>query len=228
MDNERQDEDNQDGDLQEYLTKMLQLNPLYEGDRIVSLRAERLGHRLSESASPDLEELDQRSAQLQKLQAIRNEFWKDSVESIRARLNELNVEKFHELRAPVARLNLVAEHRDRLAGFPTSKRFDEDFLHHLKWILIASPHETAKLREQLLVAFHNPKNRKQGRPLIRQLKANYPEIYSLEAAWLSALTQEKAREVKTAQKTNPKSGSCLFWFILIVFGLRILRNLFSD
>lgn len=228
MSGDQQHVEGNDRDPREYLSQVLGMNPLHESDKIVTLRSRMLGFSESNTPAHEFEQQEQRSADLQELQAIRNSFWKDSVESIEARLDKLNVEDFHELQEPVNRLKVVARHRDRIVDFPTNSRFDEDFLRHLKWVLTAAPRDTAALREKLLVAFRNRKNRKQGRPLIARLKAEYPEIYALESAWFAKLANEKSYRIRSREKADRKGSFNFVWVIIAVFALRALVRLLSN
>ncbi len=211
-------------DAAAYLASALQMDPMNESHQIVALRSQVFGlHEEGNVSTAELDEENHRAAALEKLQAIRGNLWTEPLESLTAQLDELNTQEFPELREPVHRIRLVLRNREKILNLDVPDRFAEDFMRHLKDLLAASPRDSAVLREQLLVAFRNRKNRKQGKPFVERLRRELPEVYTLEKTFLEDLSTQRAR--RTVNGVPKAEGRSTWWWWIVAFiGFRILVN----
>ncbi|MEM8865867.1 MAG: hypothetical protein AAGF31_10025 [Planctomycetota bacterium] len=174
-----------------YLTRTLQMNPLYEGDAIIALRSKalRLTKPTKETAGADA--ANRRTQALNTLAEIREKCWSAPPEELLSRLDAIPTDHMPDVQAAAERLKVVAQNRAKLPELSQHKHFDGEFFSCLKQILAASPRETSVLREQVLASFRAGKLRKRGRRMIKLIEKELPELYRLEADWFASLLQQK-------------------------------------
>jgi hypothetical protein len=219
----------------DYMVRLVQMNPMHEGDEIVKARSKALGLAKKEAANTqDVSEPKvERRKLLDQLDAIRAEFWSMPIDALQAKLATLNAGDYADLQAAVTRLQVVAAHRSQFPKLTQMTGFDGHFFSALKEVLIQSPRETAVLREQVLSTFRNRARRKSGRKMVELLQNEMPAVYELEAGWFETLRRQKppiltsnVKRVRPATMTS-SSGAGQYWWIILLFGSAALRAIFS-
>jgi len=207
-----------------YLKRSLQLNPLYESEKILRHRSRALGLTKSKSM-PTRSNLAAKRNRLQKeIIAIRADCWNQPVEPLLARLEELSLENQPDLQRTAVRLRVILTNRKKLPELAQHKHFDEKFLSCFKQILTLPPCELAIPREQVVASFRNRKLRRRGMKMLQLLECEVPELCQLEQDWLDSLKRQKvnrdlvvkASSYESVPVGNSKPG-INWWLIWIIF-----------
>lgn len=224
-----------------YLSKILKINPVYDAEGIIQLRSHALGlqklSKRSETAATDsapspADQENLRNIAAGKLENIRGRCWQAAPETLLKELGSLPIEQFPDLQLARDRLVAVAQHRSQLPALTSHKHFDGEFFSVLKQVLAGSPRETNVLREQVLASFRSGKLRKRGRRMIKLLKKQMPELYSIEADWLDSLLRQKSvaggnqqwAGVDGSTESEFNIPGWLIW-IVVVITIRVLISI---
>ncbi|MEM6329182.1 MAG: hypothetical protein AAF790_02920 [Planctomycetota bacterium] len=227
-----------------YLSRVLQMNPLYQADGVIAARARLLGVVADPSEKPTAgrqtkDRSRQRRKALERLEAIRDVCWTAPPETLAAKLETLDTEGLPDIKAAANRLAVIGSGREKLLAARGDKHFDEDFFSCMQKVLAASPRETAVLREQVLASFRSGKLNRRGRKMIKLTKRVAPELYRLESDWFDALLRQKrvltvsgqARRVDgyTPPIVEDDRAGIPFWvwWLLLVAGLQLSRAFFT-
>jgi hypothetical protein len=209
----------------DYMVRLLQMNPVHQGDEIVRARtsALRLAKKVPQpsAAVEQGEPRAERRKLLEQLEAIRAEFWTMPLATLQSKLSEFCSEGFADVEAAAAKLRVVAAHRAEFPKLAEKPGFDGHFFASLKPILIDSPRDAAVLKEKVVSLFRDSSQRKRGRRMVRLLKNELPPIYQLEADWFATLQRQKTfvartRVRSTAAAVGSRSGGGYGWVIGIV------------
>jgi hypothetical protein len=180
----------------DYMVRLLQMNPVQECEAIVGARSTELGQTkksdLADASAAGQAKTDRQNL-LARLDELRTEFWTLPLETLQARLTELDTHGYADVSAAVARLRIVAAHREDFPKLAEKLGFDRYIVDSLKDILTKSPREVATLKEHELATIANGAHRGRGRHFVRLVKRELPEIYKLEADWFNALFRQKAQ-----------------------------------
>ena len=218
-----------------YLTRTLQMNPLYEGKEIIALRGRALGLKRQQAPSvskPDTGE--RRASALRKLEEVRRASWTASPDSLLSSLRSLDVDDLPDLRTAARRLEVLARNRPLIPPLTANKAFDGQFFDALKDILAGSPRETAVIREQVVASFRSGKLHKRGRRMVKLIQRELPEIYALEADWFDSLMRQKQVRAAPSNQAEPtvefadnSSGGFprWIWWLLIIALIKFLAKL---
>jgi len=214
----------------DYMVRLLQMNPIQEGDEIISARSKALGlakrgESAAAAAAAEAPQVDRRKV-LEALEAVRSQFWTMPIDELNRQLAALDSQGFSDLEAAIGRLRVVAAHRALFPALAGKPGFDGEFFSALKEVLIRSPRDTAVLREKVLSSFRNRARRKGGRKMVALLKAEVPAIYELEADWFDTLYRQKAHLVGSSRGSGlsvSATGFAKFWWV-ILFGMAAVRG----
>ncbi|MEM8943771.1 MAG: hypothetical protein AAGD11_01205 [Planctomycetota bacterium] len=227
-----------------YLKRSLQLNPLYDSEKIIRYRAKALGLAKEKRNVAVRSSTSKREKIIQQIDAVRAACWTEPVEPLIARLDKLPLDDQPDLKRTAERLRVILAQRCRLPELAAHKHFDEKFLSCFKKILTLPPRELAVPREQVVASFRNRKLRGRGLKMIKLLEKEVPALCQLEQEWLESLKRQKVnRDVISTRSSEDSAGhlggntdsSCLgsigTWLIAVfviklVFGL--LRMLASN
>lgn len=193
----------------DYMVRLLQMNPIQEGEEIVRARMKALGlakpTEVAQSAPVEVQQADRRKV-LAELEAVRSQFWSMSIDELKTKLSALDSQGFGDLDVAIGRLRVVANRRAQFPALASKRGFDGEFFSALKEVLIRSPRDTAILREKVLSTFRNRSRRKSGRQMVALLKTEMPAIYQLEADWFDSLCRQKA-QLPSIRFTSSGGGS---------------------
>jgi hypothetical protein len=193
------------------MARLLQMSPIHQGTEIICARSEALGLAEKANATRPVPTEDVRAVRrnvLDQLESVRSRFWTMPIDELNNQLQALDSRGFVDLEAAIARLRVVAAHRDRFPAFSQRPGFDGDFFSALKEVLVRSSRDTAVLREQILSIFRNRLRRKRSRLMVALLKTEMPAIYELEADWFDILYQQKAPpRVTLVTSSNARTGT---------------------
>lgn len=192
----------------DYMIRLLQMNPIQDGEEIVRARMKALGlakpTEAAQSAPVEVQQADRRKV-LAELEAVRSQFWSMPIDELKTKLSALDSQGFGDLDVAIGRLRVVANRRAQFPELAGKRGFDGDFFSALKEVLIRSPRDTAVLREKVLSTFRNRSRRKSGRQMVALLKTEMPAIYQLEADWFDSLCRQKA-QLPSIRFTSGGSG----------------------
>lgn len=222
----------------DYLTRLLQMNPVQAGDAIIAARSEALGLaknvKAAELPHAEAQRADRR-ALLDQLETLRTQFWTMPIDVLQQQVAGLDGAGFADVEAAIARLRVVADHRPRFVSLVQKEGFDGELFSSLKEVLTRSLRDTAVVRERVLSTFRDRKKRKRGRKMIALLKAEMPAIYELEGDWFNTLERQKAmsltiklttRSGSNAVGTGSAASARSYWWAGLVV-MAILRAIFS-
>jgi len=189
----------------DYLSRLLQMNPVSQGEEIIALRTKAF-HRQAKKSSPTIAMpeavFDKRRLLLEKLEAVRTNFWQLPLPLLQHELSQLDATEFPDVHATVKRLHTVANHREGFPVLAQMRGFDGDLFSAIKKVLVAPARETAILREQVLSSFQKRARNKKGRRMVRLLEKEMPEVYRLETGWFDTLRRQKAQDFFYLSKTT--------------------------
>lgn len=220
----------------DYMVRLVQMNPMHEGDEIVKARSKALGLAKKEAANTQdvTEPKIERRKLLEQLDAIRADFWSMPIDALQAKLATLNAGDYADLQAAVTRLQVVAAHRSQFPKLTQMTGFDGHFFSALKEVLIQSPRETAVLREQVLSTFRNRARRKSGRKMVELLQNEMPAVYELESDWFETLRRQKpAILTSNVKRVRPATigsgaGAGRYWWGISIVAITLVRACVSQ
>jgi hypothetical protein len=141
-------------------------------------------------------------------------------------LAQLDSHGYADVAAAIARLRVVAAHRDQFPKLSEKLKFDRYIVDSLKDILTKPPREVLSLKEHELADLASGGNRKRGRRFVKMVKRDMPAIYDLEADWLDSIGRQKAQgTVFVASRgavptvAGSSTGRNYWWVVgILVFG----------
>jgi len=191
-------------DKKTYLVRLFELNPLEQSAEIIAARNAFLNppDREPSGVTADLDLTTRRQAAAQCVRELRTEFWDLDEDSLRERLERLDVGKFPQLIVAVNRMKAVAARRRSFDRLRQHRHCFAEFYDALLRIVVAAPRDAAELREQELRTLPARKGYPHYRTLgeYRRLAAvieqEFPELFALETEWLTAIGRWKPKKPK--------------------------------
>ena len=223
-----------------YLVTALQMNPTEESGLLISRRNQLLGLQTKDRTLDtdshvqyeDRQKLRQELAE--KIEHIRKEFWTLDIKKLRSSLANFKCEEFPDLNAIVTRLSTIAAHRERMPSITQSKGFNASFFEVFREVLTSSPRESAVLRERVLAQCGKAKQRRRAKQMIQLIQKELPELYELEAGWLSSLINQRNSKLTAGPQkdtwdvTNGKGGLPWWWLVVAITIIRIVVRAMAD
>lgn len=207
----------------DYMVRLLQMNPVQQCNQIIDARSAIVGEakKPGQAKSHEAGEAKvERRSLLTELESVRAEFWSMPLETLQAKLTQLNGRGYADVDAAVARLRVVAVHRDGFPKLAEKLGFDRYIVDSLKEILTKSPRDVALLKEHELAAFRTRSQYKRGRRIAKLIKREMPAIYELEADWFDALSKQKVQGALRFSSNRALVGSGTngrgYWWVIIV------------
>lgn len=210
----------------QYVLRALKKNPLEQSDSIIRDRSRLLGlsptAKADKTRSPVVDPREQRKLLLNRLDAIRGDFWTRALPDLREAIRQIDASGFPDIQPVVSRLAIVAAHRDKIPRLITHKEFDAEFFKVFREVLTSSPRDSAVAKERMIAQFGIKSVRKRGTKMIRLIQEHAPELYELESRWLGSLVKQKNKplivEANNVQTTSEGFG-IPWWSIFIVIGI---------
>lgn len=170
-----------------YAEQMLQLDPERDAERIVNARITALEvGAAAPTAEPDILAVRQnRQMAIDNLREVREQFWTLSQEELDARLRQLADSDAPDLQAAISRLQVVSRFRRQAFYELAENRVEESFANMLRDVFVASPRDSADLKEAIRQAFRRPFWRRSRRRFLVRLREQVPKLYELEADWVA-------------------------------------------
>ncbi len=172
-------------DSESYLREVLTPGFLLAPDRPLAVRARRTRDEGSEpecEAPPPSLDQGEMSVRVHRLQ---HDFFKLSDSELQAAIQELSAEPYPEYEHLLRRYGRLQGQRESLLKLKVNPKLDAAFVGRLLQILILPQAQASKLRSQINATLGHRKTRKRLIRTVRQLKHHHPQIFQLEAAWLS-------------------------------------------
>jgi hypothetical protein len=219
----------------DYMVRLLQMNPVQQCDEIISARSSELGQpNKAESARLEaVKAKSDRQSALARLDELRADFWSLPLDALQDRLTQLDTHGYADVAAAVARLRMVAAHREEFPKLSAKLGMDRYFADSLKDILTKPPREVATLREHELASLNDKAQRKLARRFVKLVKRQMPAIYNLESDWLESIYRQKAhgRTLVKSRGAAPAlsglGGRRSYWWlgIVIVAIIRLVSSM---
>lgn len=219
----------------DYMVRVLQMNPVQQCEEIISARSSELGQpNIADAARLEAAKAkSDRQSVLARLDELRGEFWSLPLETLQGRIAQLDTHGYADVAAAVARLRVVAAHREEFPKLSAKLGIDRYFADSLKDILTKPPREVATMREHELASLNDGAQRKLGRRFVKLVKRQMPEIYKLEVDWFESIYRQKTQGrtlVKSrgaAPIVSGSGGNRGYWWIgiAIVAVIRIVSSL---
>lgn len=221
----------------QYVLRALQKNPVEQSDSIIRDRNRLLGispvTKIEKTRLPVVDPREQRKLLLNRLDAIRSDFWTRALPDLREAIRQIDASGFPDIQPVVTRLGIVAAQRDKIPRLIAHKDFDAEFLKVFREVLTSSPRDSAVAKERMIAQFGIKSVRKRGTKMIRLIQEHAPELYKLEDRWLNSLVKQKnkplAVQANDVQTTSEGIG-IPWWSIFIVLGIlrAVIRAMSSE
>jgi hypothetical protein len=215
----------------QYVLRALKKNPLEQSDSIIRDRNRLLGlsaaPKVENSRSPVVDPREQRKLLLNRLDAIRGDFWTRALPDLREAIRQIDASGFPDIQPVVTRLGVVAAQRDKIPRLIAHKDFDAEFLKVFREVLTSAPRDSAVAKERMIAQFGIKSVRKRGTKMIRLIQEHAPELYELENRWLGSLVKQKNKSLVVQAndvQVSSEGFGIPWWSIFIV--LAILRAVF--
>jgi hypothetical protein len=93
-----------------------------------------------------------------------------------------------------------------------------------KEVLVASPRDSAIVKERTLAAFGDAKLRKRGTKMIGLIERELPYLYELESQWMTSLVNQRNRKKVSADNQyvvapSSEGFSIPWWAIFVVIAI---------
>ncbi|QDU12294.1 hypothetical protein CA11_00710 [Gimesia maris] len=218
-----------DSPKQEYLSQILQMNPLEQPAEILNRRKLFLqpqsDRRLYDSMNSSYEE--RRAQILEQMNSLRKHFWSFKTSVIEQRLNEIDIADFPELTFAIGRLKKIAALRESFSQLQHRCENCEEFYTQFSTLVISSPAEAERLRSVTFSPsaantfdFELPRL-EDHRELARIVQQEFPELHALEKDWINQLaaTSKKSNAIAWMVQT-------LHTLIAITAGISVVLILY--
>lgn len=216
---------------QEYLSRLLQMNPLGQTGEILARRQHFLNPE--SSARPflddqDLHFVDRKQQVRRQLASIRNNFWQLDARVLLKQLAELDVDEFPDLGFAVSRLQQVAKLKSSFQVLQHHHACFGEFYNQFTRLVIAAPDEAEQLRtlnqeeadfELADLDLHTTRD---YRRIAEVIQKEFPELYELEKYWLN-LVAVSGKEKSSINRTV----HILYFLIIAALVLVLLLGLKS-
>lgn len=187
----------------QYLEKVLALNPVAAAQQMVELRWQFCGFHsrtTKGSAADDLGE--RRKWNRKQLELIRAEFWLMDSAKVHQALDELIVDDLPELKIGVDRLKQLTHCRRDMDALARNKKRDINLYNTFRRLVMLSPRKAGRVKEEYLRSLPYAENIDRVRRMVKLMKAEYPNLYAIEADWFSQILKIKSRNVSTSHRAE--------------------------
>jgi hypothetical protein len=221
----------------QYVLRALKKNPLEQSDSIIRDRSRLLGlspaPKAEKTRSPVVDPREQRKLLLNRLDAIRGDFWTRALPDLREAIRQIDASGFPDIQPVVTRLGVVAAQRDKIPRLIAHKDFDAEFLKVFREVLTSAPRDSAVAKERMIAQFGIKSVRKRGTKMIRLIQEHAPELYELENRWLGSLVKQKNKPLAVQAndvQVSSEGFSIPWWSIFIVLGIlrAVIRAMNSE
>jgi hypothetical protein len=210
----------------QYVLRALKKNPLEQSDSIIRDRNRLLGLspavKAEKTRAPVVDPREQRKLLLNRLDAIRGDFWTRALPDLREAIRQIDASGFPDIQPVVSRLAIVAAQRDKIPRLIAHKDFDAEFLKVFREVLTSAPRDSAVAKERMIAQFGIKSVRKRGTKMIRLIQEHAPELYKLEDRWLGALVKQKNKPLVVQAndvQVSSEGFGIPWWSIFIVLGI---------
>jgi hypothetical protein len=221
----------------QYVLSALKKNPVEQSDSIIRDRNRLLGlspaPKAEKSRSPVVDPREQRKLLLNRLDAIRSDFWTRALPDLREAIRQIDASGFPDIQPVVSRLAIVAAQRDKIPRLIAHKDFDAEFLKVFREVLTSAPRDSAVAKERMIAQFGIKSVRKRGTKMIRLIQDHAPELYKLEDRWLGSLVKQKNKPLAVQAndvQVSSEGFGIPWWSIFIVLGIlrAVIRAMNSE
>lgn len=180
---------------QQYLDRMLQLDPLPNASRMLDLRFRyaglSTGQSKQEGQSANIAE--RRKLVSKRLDQIRTDFWTISPLDLRKRLEALNVSDLPELKASVDRLRLLTSYQDQFQQLAKHPQREINLYNTFRRIIMLPPRKAGTVKEKYLRQLPYSEARPKVREMVKMMRDKFPALYAIESDWFKQVGQIKSR-----------------------------------
>ncbi|WP_417387909.1 hypothetical protein [Gimesia sp.] len=218
-----------DSPKQEYLSQVLQMNPLEQPAEILNRRKQFLQPQSvsRSSLSSNASDRHNRADASGQINSLRKHFWSIKTEMIEQQLNEISISDYPELTFAIGRLRKIAALRESFTRLQHRCEGHERFYEQFCKLVISSPAEAERLRS---TSYAQPEatlfdvelvSPEEERKLARIVQQEFPELYALEKDWLNQLaaTSKKSNAIALMVKT-------LYVLIAVTIAISVILTLY--
>ncbi len=218
-----------------YLQLAFQMNPMWQATQLVDLRARALRLKRLDAGQTTEQQSDiasLRHSAKKQIAEIQESFWKMPLESLKRRLEVIDVRRLPELAPVVGRLRTAAACRAAFPKLSQESWMDNKLFNAFKSAVVLPPTEAGYARESFMARIRDQSHLKKIRQSVRKLEQEYPLLYSLEHDWFQTLTKHKLRHVSVDGATSSGVSFSLLemgWpmWLLIFIAVRVLIRLMT-
>lgn len=176
--------------VRRYLVRVFETSFDEGPQKLMALRAKFLGlkHVASDTSGDDHAEAMKRREQAEKqLRVLRRSFWTMDLNELGGRLKGIDCSGFPDLNDAVNKLRRTAKHRKLFPQLVQHEGFHSDLFQAFKQVVILSPKEAAPIKEKIVLKARRSNKLKKFRLMIAAVRADFPELYQLEADWFDLI-----------------------------------------
>jgi hypothetical protein len=215
----------------EYVSSVLQLNPVEQAAAILRRRNCFLGMVPAEPAQPDESRAQMWRDNLQnQINAVRQDFWTAPLEQLQQTLASLDAHKFPDLEVTVRRLRQLASVRDEFPRLAAHKHANQLLFDAFTHVVVLSPREAGIAKERTLQALIAEHQISRAKKMVKMLKSKFPHLYQLEPNWFHQVSRlrKKAGGIQVSNKVEGLTiPGWAIWvmFLIIVKVLAVLARM---
>lgn len=219
-----------------YLARVLRMNPVNQSDQIIKLRNRLLGKNSSESdlLADQARMTKIRDRVAKQIDEIRNQMWRLHPSRLTEMLNAIDASQLPEMKNAVTRLQTVIDSHSNIQQLSQHHSQHINFVNTFKRVIMLPPRESGALKESYLRQIVVSPELKQIQRSVISLQREFPQLYSMEADWLSQIQNMKGRATSLEQSNGNAGGDSelqipgwLIWVgFVVIFRIiaAIIRN----
>ncbi len=179
-----------------YLKFALQMNPMYQAQQLIDLRAKVLRLQRLDKSQFIQEQVDVtalRQAARRQIADVQNNFWKMPIDALKQQLEMIDVRRLPDLAPVVGRLRTAAACRGEFPKLSQESWMDLKLLNAFRSAAVLPPTEAAHAREAFLSRIASNSELKKIKSAVKKLESSYPILYAMEHDWFQTLLNHKLR-----------------------------------
>ncbi len=200
------------------------MNPVYQSDQIIKLRNRLLDIQTTDEfdAAKQSKTTKLRESTAQQIDDIRAQMWRQHPQRLAEMLRAVNVGEFPELKNAVKRLHQVISSHGQIQQLSSHPNQNINLVNTFKRVIMLPPRDAGALKESYLRQIIESAELKSIQRSVRLLQNEYPELYVMEADWLTQIQGLKGRAQTAHQAAGGSDESeagvpgWLIWVVLVV------------
>jgi len=217
----------------EYLTEVLQLNPVFQSDQILKLRNQFLGvvSKEQQALTDRFQKQELRQKANDRLKRMRAQMWTHSPEKLANMIEAIDVRQLPDMRGAVERLKTVVKHHADFQALSQHPLQHINLTNTLKRAVVLSPKEAGSLKESYLRKIVEQPDQKEIQAMVSMMETSYPALHALESDWLGEIARLSRRKKSSStsdqspEAYQPGVPGWVLWIVFVIV-IRIILVLF--